>query len=176
MSAVQVPLAIFLRQLSDKGQVLGGSGGEVRHPDGTLEVRDTPVMEVLQVVARAVLALSYRSLAACIISVPSVRQDRGVLVRRRASSDRRGIDQHHPRDALAYGANVRAQQDGLVVVSDVVEVLGRVNQLVRFRWNPIRPRASHLVCATLPGVGVGINFPRDLRCRSHASGQRVKPL
>jgi len=128
LSVQAMPLGTFLRYLSDKTGVSVVCQADLDSQAVTLDVVDTPVPQVVGVIARRLGVAASRTGNVYFLGV-SRPEDRGVLVRkvRRLSKE----------DLAAALVTLQSQNgrsatftDGLVVVGDTVEVLQRVNELL----------------------------------------------
>jgi hypothetical protein len=128
LSVQAMPLGMFLRYLSNKTGTSVVCQADLDIQPVTLDLVDTPVPEVVGVVARRLGVSASRTGNVYFLGI-SRPEDRGVLVRkvRRLSKE----------DLAAALMTLQSQNgrsatfdDGLVVVGDTVEVLQRVNELL----------------------------------------------
>jgi type II secretory pathway component GspD/PulD (secretin) len=128
LSADQMPVSEFVRTLSDQAgvSVIVESGLESKTI--TMEVRDQPISDVLNFVARR-FGVNVRNQGKLYYIGALQPDDRGVLVRR---VRRLSKDQLAEVLQVFSGQNGRATQfaDGLIVVGDSVEVLGRIDEMI----------------------------------------------
>jgi type II secretory pathway component GspD/PulD (secretin) len=128
LSVQAMPLGTFLRYLSDKTGVSVVCQADLDAQAVTLDVVDTPVTQVVGVIARRLGVSASRTGNVYFLGV-SRPEDRGVLVRK--------VHRLSKTDLAAALLTLQSQNgrsatfdDGLVVVGDTVEVLQRVNELL----------------------------------------------
>ncbi|QDU58334.1 Bacterial type II and III secretion system protein [Aeoliella mucimassa] len=123
-----MPLGQFVRWLVDETgvSVIVDAGAEDQ--EVFAEVRDIPIVELLNAVARR-LGLSLREQNGVYIIGQSQPQDRGVLVRRVRRLSAEQLTQALQVFGAESGRSV-AFSDGLVVVGDKVEVLAKVASML----------------------------------------------
>ncbi len=128
LSADDMPLSRFVRFISDEARVSVVVDATLDDRLVTVDVVDVPLDDLLGVVARRLNVQVTRT--GRLFFIGNLRpEDRGVLVRKVGRIDKEGL-----RTAvgvlLSQFGQVVSFEDGLVVVSDVVEVLSRVHELL----------------------------------------------
>jgi type II secretory pathway component GspD/PulD (secretin) len=159
ISADQMTVAEFVRTVSDQAgvSVIVESGLETKTI--TMEIRYQPIGEVLNFVARR-FKVNVRKQGTLYYLGALQPDDRGVLVRRV-----RRLSKEQLTEVLQVfsGQNGRSAQfaDGLIVVGDSVEVLGRINEminLVEATDTPVWVVQLHLISYSRNAVDeLGIN-------------------
>lgn len=123
-----MPISTFLRHLSDKHEVSLIADEGLDGKTVTLEVTDQPLDAVLGLVARR-LGVELTQVGGMYYLGQLRNEDRGVLVRKVRRLDADGL-RGVVGVLLSTNGRMTAFPDGVVVVGDRVEVLGRVAQLL----------------------------------------------
>lgn len=128
LSVVDMPLVVFARIVADRAGVSVAIDSSLDSRPVSVDVADVPVGDVLAVVARRLNVQVART--GDLFFVGSLRpEDRGVLVRR-VTRLAQGEAEAAIAAILSNDGQARSLPGGLVVVSDRVEVLSRVDDML----------------------------------------------
>ena len=127
-TATEMPLREFLAEIAQRTEVSIVAEGSLDSRAVSIDVREQPVSQVLGIVARR-LGVQVQKTKSLYFLGTLRAEDRGVLVRR---VRRLASDEIRSAVSVLLSSNGRSEsyQDGLLVVGDTVEVLGRVNELL----------------------------------------------
>lgn len=128
ISSDNQPLTTFLRHLSDKTGISVIASSSLDSQTVTLEVTDQPVSDVLAAVARR-LGQRLTQIGSVYYLGAISPEDRGFLVRRVRRLDQADLDKMAASFISEFG-KVQVSRDGIVVVSDRVEVLDRLRSAI----------------------------------------------